>query len=193
MRGELACDTQGVDVVGLTPAHTGKTRSTPRPKSCPEAHPRSRGETSTSGRRSTSWTAHPRSRGENPSRDRLARVSYGSSPLTRGKRAGEGFTSGVRGLIPAHAGKTRSGPECHATCRAHPRSRGENARGSRGRSAITGSSPLTRGKRRDHPASSRPLGLIPAHAGKTGCSSGRGSRRRAHPRSRGENGGPFSG
>ena len=51
----------------------------------------------------------------------------------------------------------------------------------------TGSSPLTRGKPCDHPAPARRSGLIPAHAGKTACSCAAWTRRRAHPRSRGEN------
>ena len=52
----------------------------------------------------------------------------------------------------------------------------------------SGSSPLTRGKRghaRPHPVGG---GLIPAHAGKTPCPASSHSSRRAHPRSRGENG-----
>ena len=53
--------------------------------------------------------------------------------------------------------------------------------------AVTGSSPLTRGKLDGRWSGERRGGLIPAHAGKTpGC----GQRRRAmraHPRSRGEN------
>ena len=70
---------------------------------------------------------------------------------------------------------------------AHPRSRGENCVANLESPAAGGSSPLTRGKRRRRQLLGRTPGLIPAHAGKTGCSSARGSSRRAHPRSRGEN------
>ena len=52
--------------------------------------------------------AHPRSRGENSMIFVIISRSRGSSPLTRGKpdeRRGHAF--GV-GLIPAHAGKTRT-------------------------------------------------------------------------------------
>ena len=71
----------------LIPAHAGKTLMQPNlpPKG----------------------SAHPRSRGENTVCARSSALAIGSSPLTRGKRAGDGFTFGVRGLIPAHAGKTR--------------------------------------------------------------------------------------
>ena len=65
-RGELACDTQGVDVVGLIPTHAGKTS--------PE-------------RESYGWfRAHPRSCGENASADSESTVCVGSSPLMRGKQ-----------------------------------------------------------------------------------------------------------
>ena len=73
--------------VGLIPAHAGKTRH--RPGGC------CRGG------------AHPRSRGEN----RISRLTgsggMGSSPLTRGKLRFRLPEARRRGLIPAHAGKTR--------------------------------------------------------------------------------------
>ena len=58
----------------LIPAHAGKTRS----------------------RSATPWgsPAHPRSRGENFRMASAARLFGGSSPLTRGKRAGESPSSG---------------------------------------------------------------------------------------------------
>ena len=91
--------------------------------------------------------------------------------------------------------------------RAHPRSRGENSPPVQARPWVTGSSPLTRGKPAggggaQQARGSSPLtrgkrlcdllealgiGLIPAHAGKTGHDAFRASRVRAHPHSRGEN------
>ena len=73
---------------GLIPAHAGKTFA-PTPKSI-------HGE------------AHPRSRGENMGCPFCGYLSRGSSPLTRGKRDQLGGDGGRRGLIPAHAGKTRA-------------------------------------------------------------------------------------
>ena len=70
--------------------------------------------------------AHPRSRGENGSRPGEPWTSWGSSPLTRGKR----LTTSA--LV--------------STPRAHPRSRGENSSARIAPSAGGGSSPLTRGK-----------------------------------------------
>ena len=52
---------------------------------------------------------------------------------------------------------------------------------------LAGSSPLTRGKRFGRVRSSRPSGLIPAHAGKTRPARNPRARAWAHPRSRGEN------
>ena len=111
---------------GLIPAHAGKTGRT------------------TSRRLSTA--AHPRSRGENNQEYFTACSGFGSSPLTRGKPgAYSGDRPAVR-LIPAHAGKTTSRSPCTWSCRAHPRSRGENADRRAWAFLIVGSSPLTRGK-----------------------------------------------
>ena len=113
-----------------------------------------------------SW-AHPRSRGEN---------AAGLPEPGAGHR-----------LIPAHAGKTPTWSASSAWTRAHPRSRGENLISSRRPAQLSGSSPLTRGKR-DRPRRAQALRrLIPAHAGKTRSVASMSTVRPAHPRSRGEN------
>ena len=166
-RGKLAGSEFASMVIGLIPAHAGKTV-------CPASGRWSRG-------------AHPRSRGENTALLPRGQSARGSSPLTRGKRAGRHvFESGAR-LIPAHAGKTASRRPRAASPRAHPRSRGENSECCRSSSARAGSSPLTRGKRFESRAVDRRLGLIPAHAGKTTLRTCSTIAFRAHPRSRGEN------
>ena len=71
--------------------------------------------------------------------------------------------------------------------RAHPRSRGENSVSGPPACAARGSSPLTRGKHFCSANDVFHLGLIPAHAGKTGHADCRRRQDRAHPRSRGEN------
>ena len=90
MRGKRRYNPATTAVVGLIPAHTGKTRNHSTAHRRPEAHPRSRGENFD---------------GQAPGAD-----GQGSSPLTWGKcdvllRALSG-----PGLIPAHTGKTRSLP-----------------------------------------------------------------------------------
>ena len=54
-------------------------------------------------------------------------------------------------------------------------------------SAVTGSSPLTRGKRPDADGGGSAQRLIPAHAGKTSSAALASMDAWAHPRSRGEN------
>ena len=131
--------------------------------------------------------AHPRSRGENGTFTCATRALTGSSPLTRGKQPPEELDGGVRGLIPAHAGKTASLSASPTTRRAHPRSRGENVAATVATVGGGGSSPLTRGKRAARSYCRSRLGLIPAHAGKTPARFRWRRRARAHPRSRGEN------
>ena len=112
---------------------------------------------------------------------------WGASPLTRGKLRAQDGSADHLGLIPAHAGKTTRNryPQFHT--KAHPRSRGENPTFAAIVSKAAGSSPLTRGKPSIASQRRRTPRLIPAHAGKT-CSQRCGcGRRRAHPRSRGEN------
>ena len=114
-------------------------------------------------------------------------IEQGSSPLTRGKRRASPLLPGTPGLIPAHAGKTSARSRRMNAPRAHPRSRGENSRSHLRVCAQAGSSPLTRGKHDARLAGEILEGLIPAHAGKTARMGTTRVRRRAHPRSRGEN------
>ena len=120
VHSRLACGSR------LIPAHAGKT--------CPYS------------RSTYCLTAHPRSRGENFASGALAVCRWGSSPLTRGKRRCPHGERAVRGLIPAHAGKTYRRWTAVSSPTAHPRSRGENVRLRPMCLWTTGSSPLTRGK-----------------------------------------------
>ena len=96
----------------------------------------------------TFTTAHPRSRGENRAEIADLQTRAGSSPLTRGKRVRFPGDRLDRGLIPAHAGKTDGRLVGRVVQGAHPRSRGENPVFLEIPGKGTGSSPLTRGKRR---------------------------------------------
>ena len=154
-------------LLGLIPAHAGKTT----------------GEGAIRGANG----AHPRSRGENDSPRSATSCEAGSSPLTRGKHVVPDQVGEVRRLIPAHAGKTREGKIAVLALGAHPRSRGENPPRGHPYMLDRGSSPLTRGKHLRRALPEQRNGLIPAHAGKTypKCPCPIGGR--AHPRSRGEN------
>ena len=105
-RGAPPLSTCGMGRCGLIPAHAG----------------------STSQYQSRSWQswAHPRSRGEHRLHDDLRLVDSGSSPLTRGARAPQHDHRVKPGLIPAHAGSTRSARKTDRHPGAHPRSRGEH-------------------------------------------------------------------
>ena len=111
----------------------------------------------------------------------------GSSPLTRGKLQDSRPATRRRGLIPAHAGKTRRPRSRHAAARAHPRSRGENVSAMTRPAPPMGSSPLTRGKHQQAGKDFHRCRLIPAHAGKTPETPTKKGSSGAHPRSRGEN------
>ena len=172
---------------GSSPLTRGKRRALVGPSRLSRLIPAHAGKTADRLRDVSEVRAHPRSRGENGTRSDLAYVSEGSSPLTRGKHPfADGF--GVAGgLIPAHAGKTREHRRGQTRPGAHPRSRGENEGHIARPRRELGSSPLTRGKLGGDGVVGLPVGLIPAHAGKTIFVALYQNNETAHPRSRGEN------
>ena len=105
----------------------------------------------------------------------------------RGKHLQLADDSLRRGLIPAHAGKTKEASQSDSLRRAHPRACGENGTALKQPSPQSGSSPRMRGKRSGPVSPSTLGGLIPAHAGKTSDRRVRCHSLRAHPRACGEN------
>ena len=168
MRGKPggACRRRGLR--GLIPAHAGKTSGQYQP--------------SPPGR------AHPRACGENNIVVGVHRVFSGSSPRMRGKPRVLRSPLLRQGLIPAHAGKTRSINRLSANRRAHPRACGENRVKALRRPGVYGSSPRMRGKQAPSLRRRLPRRLIPAHAGKTHGFAGACPVGGAHPRACGENG-----
>ena len=146
-RGKRRPRAASMSSTGLIPTHAGKTPWTLTPP--------------------TWTTAHPHSRGENFFAEPLAKTGAGSSPLTRGKRESGSASPYGTGLIPTHAGKTRSCPWAWGWSGAHPHSRGENGNATWMKPCLTGSSPLTRGKPAPGGRGNGRAGLIPTHAGKT--------------------------
>ena len=136
-----------VATVGLIPAHAGNTTSQP-------------------AWIAASW-AHPRSRGEHLSCAASSPTRRGSSPLTRGTLDSCVNWPTDGGLIPAHAGNTRTLPARDRARRAHPRSRGEHRCLASAQAGARGSSPLTRGTLFGGRRAWRDERLIPAHAGNT--------------------------
>ena len=152
---------------GSSPLTRGKPASGPALGRGPGLIPAHAGKTCSAESRTLDLRAHPRSRGENVRGSILRHIGDGSSPLTRGKRMPGNEDIGALRLIPAHAGKTVSGALRFVVPGAHPRSRGENTVNRPTTPALTGSSPLTRGKRKPLTLADIKIGLIPAHAGKT--------------------------
>ena len=145
------------------------------------------GKTATSAGDVLPVSAHPRSRGENYPLRGSVTAAMGSSPLTRGKLPDARRMGDHTRLIPAHAGKTAAASAMVGRPSAHPRSRGENVIQIGLVAVSLGSSPLTRGKRRQLNPMRAASRLIPAHAGKTCVSISGDDAWEAHPRSRGEN------
>ena len=107
-RGKREAGTEALALVGIIPAHAGKTNP------C-RVHPTAVGD-------------HPRSRGENDMPSLCPSRTWGSSPLTRGKPQRRAHASSFTGIIPAHAGKTSTRCRSDRQPGDHPRSRGENHR-----------------------------------------------------------------
>ena len=107
-RGKQGVAVGATGVVGSSPLTRGKLRAHRVPKARLRLIPAHAGKT-------TAWThfgyslgAHPRSRGENIECRPECDADDGSSPLTRGKLPRARGLFVCPGLIPAHAGKTRS-------------------------------------------------------------------------------------
>ncbi len=90
------------------------------------------------------------------------------------------------GLTPARAGSTARNARSCGTIWTHPRSRGEHPTASGWRDSNPDSPPLARGARIRLHKHLDGTGLTPARAGSTPAANSRWSRRRTHPRSRGE-------
>ena len=110
----------------------------------------------------------------------------GSSPHTRGARAGAVGDAEPRGIIPAYAGSTLLFRMGAAQNPDHPRIRGEHERESPLWRLSPGSSPHTRGARGLWWRPGRGRGIIPAYAGSTPANVRRYDSRQDHPRIRGE-------
>ena len=91
----------------------------------------------------------------------------GSSPLSRGIQEGRAAAWLSARIIPALAGNTLAAGYASADWGDHPRSRGEYANAAINGIASAGSSPLSRGIRRDFLPFRDQNRIIPALAGNT--------------------------
>ena len=109
MRGKRCSRARRTRSPGLIPAHAGKTPACHFQAVLRGLIPAHAGKTRHSGSLVLIWWAHPRACGENEDRRGRLTVYVGSSPRMRGKRRRSSAPRRKRGLIPAHAGKTRFG------------------------------------------------------------------------------------
>ena len=165
-RGTLADGVEPTRKVRIIPAYAGNTV----------------GETL----RRTGWKDHPRLRGEHFDPITAKRWPPGSSPLTRGTRAGGHDQSRRAGIIPAYAGNTTPGRRHPSMLADHPRLRGEHLLTGPRSPRWTGSSPLTRGTLQGRPVTRPRPRIIPAYAGNTCWGFRSSGRSQDHPRLRGE-------
>ena len=110
----------------------------------------------------------------------------GSPPHTRGKDKNVRYRRFLRGITPAHAGKSASFACLAASPRDHPRTRGEKTAFYQSVLCPVGSPPHTRGKGSAPAAGSGSDGITPAHAGKRRTVYFKHVLLRDHPRTRGE-------
>ena len=129
---------------------------------------------------------HPRIRGEHESSTSRSRPSPGSSPHTRGARFLSIVFATSRRIIPAYAGSTRLSGSDGGRGGDHPRIRGEHSFRDKRGGAYDGSSPHTRGARRDPSRIPWVSRIIPAYAGSTLIPCSRATSSSDHPRIRGE-------
>ena len=132
------------------------------------------------------FSVHPRRRGEaSPDIPNIGPMR-GPSPQARGSRAPVPHDARGRGSIPAGAGKPTDGRSSSPSRPVHPRRRGE-AIGCAGPGCCAGGpSPQARGSQMGDGGVDRLEGSIPAGAGKPSACRAPCSRRRVHPRRRGE-------
>ena len=165
-RGALALRDQVRAGLRIIPAYAGSTEANSLDGQTMADHPRIRGEHFT-----IEWEVTP---------------GRGSSPHTRGARAGRLDPDRSGGIIPAYAGSTRRLPPVPQARPDHPRIRGEHGSRSAPRPGPRGSSPHTRGAQHADVRSLQSFGIIPAYAGSTGMTRRIFAATWDHPRIRGE-------
>ena len=159
-----------VDLVrGIIPAYAGSTPTHWWPPPERSDHPRIRGEHNTAASNALSFS--------------------GSSPHTRGALLRLLHSRARRGIIPAYAGSTPRPGAGQSPAADHPRIRGEHEGLADELLAFAGSSPHTRGARREPTRRKSQTRIIPAYAGSTRPAAGRTRWPSDHPRIRGEHDG----
>ncbi len=132
------------------------------------------------------FRGHPRSWGDDNVPTQFAASRSGSSPLAGRRLRGVARAVARAGLIPARGETTLVTAPNQRVLGAHPRSRGDDFSDEVAHAYDTGSSPLAGRRLGGHLEEEGNGGLIPARRETTARPSSPRSRRRAHPRSRGD-------
>ena len=172
---------------GIIPAYAGSTDGRARLENAPKDHPRIRGEhIEIRSEYSIIVPDHPRIRGEHGVRGYQRVIDRGSSPHTRGARLPLGAPAWAAGIIPAYAGSTSTHFFLFWSYSDHPRIRGEHHLRQDGLLFGAGSSPHTRGARKNQSKGEAQCRIIPAYAGSTRSTLRWSGMWSDHPRIRGE-------
>ena len=152
----------------------------------PRIIPACAGSTHNPRRSSGANRDHPRMRGEHTRTPAPLVCNLGSSPHARGARRSEGRSDGLRGIIPACAGSTKTSWCSTTALRDHPRMRGEHHFSRQAVRLLPGSSPHARGAQQIDCSKYEAMRIIPACAGSTVGLAAIVDCLQDHPRMRGE-------
>ena len=167
MRGSRINISRSDTLFGIIPAYAGLTQSNRCSKTTAWDHPRACGaHGAVSGAGEPPVGSSPRMRDSHITK-RLVAILRGSSPRMRGSLLLIVFLDFFLGIIPAHAGLTRSHIDMVAPSRDHPRACGAHLVGCMACPLSMGSSPRMRGSPFGSSVGSAVGGIIPAHAGLT--------------------------
>ena len=166
MRGKVCTISPADSIIGITPAHAGKSVIQQRTLALAQDHPRTCGEKKDGG--------SPRC------------AAQGSPPHMRGKASTFPAAFFASGITPAHAGKSqhRARVPCHM--RDHPRTCGEKETSKDHPEPEQGSPPHMRGKAHVCVVNVHKIRITPAHAGKSESHKRLHRGNRDHPRTCGE-------
>ncbi len=194
VRGEQAAATRWpANVPGPSPRARGAATTVTVAMPNAGTIPACAGSSYSADRYSQSRRDHPRVRGEQGPVEGRSGLAQGPSPRARGADDGSDGRVEMKGTIPACAGSRRAGCRPSDPDRDHPRVRGEQRDPDGTTWLATGPSPRARGAGVHAAGGEREPGTIPACAGSRDPLARWWSRKRDHPRVRGEQGGQDNG
>ena len=148
--------------------------------------PHTRGTRNPLKDKAAATTVHPHTHGEHRATRCESLSARGSSPHTRGTLRADAVHWESLRFIPTHTGNTRCDLALSLEPPVHPHTHGEHHRCGCRLVAHAGSSPHTRGTRKDRTSLFRSWRFIPTHTGNTFASCAREIMLAVHPHTHGE-------